>query len=122
MHSFLFAPYFSWRVSHNRHHSYHGSMEKDELFVPQTRSEMGIPDDADAHYFEDLVEDTPIYVLLTLLRQQIFGFHAYLSKSPLALSRTPTQDDTQSLTSPDRRTCPAVRITLTVSPLHSTPP
>ncbi len=83
MHSFLFAPYFSWRVSHNRHHSYHGSMEKDELFVPQTRSELGIPGDAEEQYFADLVEDTPIYVLLTLLRQQIFGFHAYLSKSPL---------------------------------------
>jgi omega-6 fatty acid desaturase (delta-12 desaturase) len=34
VHSFLLVPYFSWQISHRRHHSNTGSVEHDEVFVP----------------------------------------------------------------------------------------
>lgn len=34
VHSALFVPYFSWQISHRRHHSNTGSVEHDEVFVP----------------------------------------------------------------------------------------
>lgn len=34
VHSFLLVPYFSWQLSHKRHHSNTGSVEHDEVFVP----------------------------------------------------------------------------------------
>nr|AFN53646.1 omega-6 desaturase [Linum usitatissimum] len=37
VHSFLLAPYFSWKHSHRRHHANSGSLERDESFVPKTK-------------------------------------------------------------------------------------
>lgn len=34
VHSLLLVPYFSWQISHRRHHSNTGSVEHDEVFVP----------------------------------------------------------------------------------------
>jgi len=34
VHSLLLVPYFSWQISHKRHHSNTGSVEHDEVFVP----------------------------------------------------------------------------------------
>ncbi|CBI30021.3 unnamed protein product, partial [Vitis vinifera] len=41
LHSSLLVPYFSWKYSHRRHHSNTGSLEKDEVFVPKTKSKLG---------------------------------------------------------------------------------
>ena len=54
-------------------------MEKDEVYVPKTRSDLGIPEgkneDIDwEHYFGD----TPLYTLFYLVRQQVLAFPAYL--------------------------------------------
>ncbi|WCJ32411.1 Delta(12)-fatty-acid desaturase [Euphorbia peplus] len=38
LHSALLVPYFSWKISHRRHHSNTGSMERDEVFVPKPKS------------------------------------------------------------------------------------
>jgi len=38
VHSFLLVPYFSWQLSHKRHHSNTGSVEHDEVFVPTLAS------------------------------------------------------------------------------------
>ncbi|RPD52977.1 linoleoyl phosphatidylcholine delta-12 acetylenase [Lentinus tigrinus ALCF2SS1-7] len=78
LHSLLLTPYFSWCVSHHRHHTNHASMEKDEAYVPKTRTDLGIPADASDSAIKEMLEDTPIYTLFMLVRQQIFAFDAYL--------------------------------------------
>jgi omega-6 fatty acid desaturase (delta-12 desaturase) len=43
VHSALLVPYHAWRISHGRHHASTGSLTRDEVFVPRTRSERGLP-------------------------------------------------------------------------------
>ncbi|KAI0356911.1 linoleoyl phosphatidylcholine delta-12 acetylenase [Trametes cingulata] len=82
LHSLLWTPYFSWKFSHHRHHSNHASMEKDEVYVPKTRADLGIPHEAEQRDAEidwdEYFGDTPIYTLYMLVRQQLFAFEAYL--------------------------------------------
>ncbi|KAF8479977.1 fatty acid desaturase-domain-containing protein [Gautieria morchelliformis] len=78
-HTALWTPYFSWKFSHHRHHSHHASMEKDEFYVPSTRSELGIPSrNRGSIDYEEYFGDTPIYTMFKLLRQQLLGFPVYL--------------------------------------------
>ncbi|KAF8059791.1 fatty acid desaturase-domain-containing protein [Lyophyllum atratum] len=79
-HTFLWTPYFSWKISHHRHHSNHASMERDEVYVPKTREDLGIPDEAEGVEidYEEIFGDTPIYTLYMLIRQQVLAFPAYL--------------------------------------------
>lgn len=88
-HSFLWTPYFSWKISHHRHHSNHASMERDEVYVPKTREDLGIPDEVEGSTidYEELLGDTPIYTLFMLIRQQVLAFPAYLRESNLTLLR-----------------------------------
>ncbi|KAJ6587373.1 fatty acid desaturase-domain-containing protein [Mycena sp. CBHHK59/15] len=77
-HSFLWTPYFSWKISHHRHHINHASMERDEVYVPKTRSDLRIPRHATETNYEEIFGDTPIFTLLMLIRQQLLAFPAYL--------------------------------------------
>lgn len=64
-------------------------MERDEVYVPKTRSDLNIPKlpshDID---WDDFFGDTPIYTLYMLLRQQLLAFPAYLCKSKCENLRT----------------------------------
>ncbi|KAF8887319.1 hypothetical protein BD779DRAFT_1662529 [Infundibulicybe gibba] len=64
-HSFLWTPN-------------HASMERDEVYVPKTRSDLGIPEHHDGLDYEEILGDTPIYTLYMLIRQQVLAFPAYL--------------------------------------------
>ena len=56
-------------------------MERDEVYVPKTRHDLGLPDPKDGPIdYEELFGDTPIYTLYMLIRQQVLGFPAYLRK------------------------------------------
>lgn len=78
-HTFLWTPFFSWRISHHRHHSNHASMERDEVYVPKTRTDLNIPLKENSKIdWEEHFGDTPIYTLYMLLRQQFLAFPAYL--------------------------------------------
>ncbi|KAF9524565.1 fatty acid desaturase-domain-containing protein [Crepidotus variabilis] len=78
-HTFLWTPYFSWRISHHRHHSNHASMERDEVYVPKTRDDLNIPTKPhDEIEWDEIFGDTPIYTLFCLVRQQVLAFPAYL--------------------------------------------
>jgi hypothetical protein len=80
-HTFLWTPYFSWKISHHRHHCSHASMERDEVYVPKTRTDLGLPPKTSPEIdYSDYFGDTPIYTLYTLVRQQLLAFPAYLCK------------------------------------------
>ncbi|KVI12045.1 delta(12)-fatty-acid desaturase FAD2-like [Cynara cardunculus var. scolymus] len=70
LHSCLLTPYFSWKISHRRHHANTGSLEHDEVYVPKTRSKLG----ASAFYL-----DNPIGRTLTLLVKLTLGWYIYLA-------------------------------------------
>jgi fatty acid desaturase len=55
-------------------------MERDEVFVPKTRKEIGIPlEHEDNHIdYSEYFNDSPIYNLLLLVRQQLIGWPSYL--------------------------------------------
>ncbi|RCK57605.1 Delta(12) fatty acid desaturase [Candida viswanathii] len=76
LHSYLLVPYFSWKYSHGKHHKATGHISRDMVFVPKTKEEFlaarGVED------LDDLLGDTPLYSLLTLIFQQLFGWLAYL--------------------------------------------
>ncbi|KAL0071161.1 hypothetical protein AAF712_001721 [Marasmius tenuissimus] len=77
VHTALWTPYFSWKISHHRHHCTHASMERDEVYVPKTRKELGIPRQEPIDY-DEIFGDTPVYTLFMLIRQQLLAFPAYL--------------------------------------------
>ncbi|GAB1521734.1 hypothetical protein RhiTH_004831 [Rhizoctonia solani] len=54
-------------------------MERDEVYVPQTRMELNIPSKPDSEIdWDEIFGDTPIYTLFLLIRQQVLAFPAYL--------------------------------------------
>ncbi|KAF5318801.1 hypothetical protein D9619_011052 [Psilocybe cf. subviscida] len=78
-HTAMWTPYFSWRISHHRHHSNHGSMERDEVYVPKTREDLNLPEKPNHEIdWDELLGDTPLYTLFMLVRQQVLAFPAYL--------------------------------------------
>ncbi|PWA60160.1 FAD2-9 protein [Artemisia annua] len=70
LHSFLLTPYFSWKISHRRHHANTGSLEHDEVYVPKTRFKLA----SSAFYL-----DNPIGRTLTLIVKLTLGWYIYLS-------------------------------------------
>ncbi|KAF4617265.1 hypothetical protein D9613_005669 [Agrocybe pediades] len=67
-HTVLCTPYFSWKFTHQLHHRHHASMEKDQHWVPRSRSSIK----------SSSLEDAPAVSLLRLIVQQLLGFPAYL--------------------------------------------
>jgi hypothetical protein len=56
-------------------------MERDEVYVPKTRTDLHIPHKPNHEIeWDELFGDTPIYTLYMLMRQQVFAFPAYLCK------------------------------------------
>lgn len=78
-HSALLVPYFSWKISHGKHHKATGNLERDMVFVPRTRSEHASRVGKLAHEMHELMEETPLYTVYHLISQQLFGWLMYLS-------------------------------------------
>ncbi|KAK7392802.1 hypothetical protein VNO78_21250 [Psophocarpus tetragonolobus] len=70
LHSFLLVPYFSWKYSHRRHHSNTGSLERDEVFVPKTKSNVS--------WYSRFLSNPPGRVL-TLFITLTLGWPLYLA-------------------------------------------
>jgi hypothetical protein len=56
------------------------SIERDENFVPRTRTDYNLPSESSAHLsdYHDVFEETPIYTLLRMLFMQALGWQFYL--------------------------------------------
>ncbi|KAL2870710.1 oleate delta-12 desaturase [Aspergillus lucknowensis] len=77
LHSVLLVPYFSWKITHARHHRYTNNTERDTAFVPWTEKEFAGRTSYLPEWLE-MLEDTPIYSFLSLLAHQLAGWQAYL--------------------------------------------
>jgi len=80
LHTFLLVPYFSWRATHHAHHKAVGSIEREENYVPRTRTDFGLPAESIARVtdYHDVFEETPIYTLIRMILMQLLGWQAYL--------------------------------------------
>ncbi|KAK4100444.1 delta-12 acyl-CoA desaturase [Parathielavia hyrcaniae] len=78
LHSALLVPYFSWQISHGKHHKATGHMERDMVFVPRTREQQATRLGRLVHEISELTEETPIYTFIHLLGQQLIGWWNYL--------------------------------------------
>lgn len=78
LHSSLLVPYFSWQISHRKHHKATGNMERDMVFVPRTREQQATRLGRLAHELSELTEETPAYTLFMLIMQQLVGWPNYL--------------------------------------------
>ena len=77
-HSALLVPYFSWKISHGKHHKATAHMERDMVFVPKSRAVYAQKVGRTVHELAELAEETPIVSALELLGQQLFGWPMYL--------------------------------------------
>ncbi|KKK25492.1 hypothetical protein ARAM_002056 [Aspergillus rambellii] len=77
MHSALLVPYFSWKITHARHHRYTNNKQRDTAFVPRTEKEAADSPNYLPAWLE-MLEDTPIYSCLSLLAHQLGGWQLYL--------------------------------------------
>jgi len=77
-HSALLVPYFSWKISHGKHHKATGHLERDMVFVPKTREVYASRVGKMAHELHELVEETPLYTAYHMFSQQLAGWLTYL--------------------------------------------
>jgi omega-6 fatty acid desaturase / acyl-lipid omega-6 desaturase (Delta-12 desaturase) len=78
LHSALLVPFFSWQMSHSKHHKATGHMERDMVFLPRTREEHASKIGKMVHELGELAEETPAYTLMILIGQQLVGWPQYL--------------------------------------------
>lgn len=73
LHSALLVPYHPWRISHAKHHRSTNDMDRDEVFIPPTRSEMGVDQLVP---FEGLAS---VFVrVFAIFKMLVFGWPAHL--------------------------------------------
>ncbi|KAL2824872.1 fatty acid desaturase-domain-containing protein, partial [Aspergillus cavernicola] len=77
-HSALLVPYFSWKISHGKHHKATGNVSRDMVFVPKTREQYASRIGKTIHELNELMEDTPLATFTHLVVQQLFGWPMYL--------------------------------------------
>jgi len=78
-HSALLVPYFSWKISHGKHHKATGHLERDMVFVPKSREEYATRMGYYAHELAEVMEETPIATAIHMIVQQLLGWLVYLS-------------------------------------------
>lgn len=78
-HSALLVPYFSWKISHGKHHKATGNVERDMVFVPKSRERFASGIGRLAHEISELTEETPLATVVQLVSQQLAGWLMYLS-------------------------------------------
>ena len=77
--SALLVPYFSWKISHGKHHKATGHVERDMVFVPKSREVYASRAGYYAHQLSELTEEAPITTAVTMIGQQLIGWLFYLT-------------------------------------------
>lgn len=77
VHSYLMVPYFSWKFSHSKHHKATGHLTRDMVFVPYTKEEF--KEKHHSNSVSEILEESPIWTLATLIFQQLGGLQLYLA-------------------------------------------
>ncbi|KAL9106217.1 MAG: hypothetical protein Q9227_008750 [Pyrenula ochraceoflavens] len=77
-HSALLVPYFSWKISHGKHHKATGHMERDMVHLPKTQEVYASRVGSFVHELAELTEETPVTTMLNLITQQLGGWPGYL--------------------------------------------
>lgn len=78
-HTVLWTPYFSWRVTHYRHHTHTGSMERDDAYRPKTLSEIVAEEHQHGSLdWDELLGDTPAFMLAMLIFRQLVAYPAHM--------------------------------------------
>lgn len=87
----VLAPYFAWKSTHHAHHKATVSIERDENYVPRTRSDFGLPPESTARLvdYHELFEETPIYTVARMLLMQLLGWQIYLTLDTMGSPRHP---------------------------------
>jgi len=75
-HSLLLVPYHSWRISHGLHHKSTAHMERDQVFVPSTKS--SVLKQSGARDASELMEVSPLANLLGIFLMGTVGWPGYL--------------------------------------------
>jgi hypothetical protein len=72
--------FFSISVSDSIWQKYTNSQEHDEGYVPNTRSDLNLPEEHSTKPtdYAELLEDAPFYMLYRLIQMQLAGFQHYL--------------------------------------------
>ncbi|KAG8984565.1 hypothetical protein FRB90_005225 [Tulasnella sp. 427] len=95
LHSALGVPYHSWRITHGKHHAQTSHLTGDQVFVPKTRTERGLPPlNAEKEnlegtkvsldlqeIFSEALEDAPIMSVVWLTAQLALGWPLYLIRN-----------------------------------------
>lgn len=63
IHSTLLVPYFSWRISHARHHRYTGHITKDVVFVKETEDDIKAENISRFKKLLDMAEETSMVTI-----------------------------------------------------------
>jgi hypothetical protein len=68
------------------------SVERDENYVPRTRTDYGLPRESSATLSDylDIFEETPIYTLFRMLVMQFLGWQYYLLTNALGSPMYPS--------------------------------
>ena len=61
------------------------SVEREENYVPRTRTDYNLPPEPSAHLsdYHEIFEETPIYTLSRMLFMQTIGFQFYLATNAM---------------------------------------
>ncbi|KAF2794110.1 oleate delta-12 desaturase [Melanomma pulvis-pyrius CBS 109.77] len=78
LHSLLLVPYFSWKISHGKHHKGTAHMERDTVHLPPTRETFAAKRKMAIGELAEAAEDAPLYSMLYILARQMAGWLVYL--------------------------------------------
>lgn len=78
VHSALLVPYFSWKISHGKHHKHTAHMDQDMVHLPKTRSVYAKRVRKAVNEISELAEEAPIMTAAKLIGRQLVGWPAYL--------------------------------------------